>query len=236
MALSGHVLGNARLHPRLSGLRVNQRQACSSHSRGLPASTSTRRKRRGRGSTPSYILRCRIPTAAIPRASSSMRARGIHLVRSRERRARVRRPCHRAQDGPAKTNVFHVFMSHLHWDHIMGFPFFAPAYMPGNRIRIYGCHEALEHAFRRQQAPPSSRSFLAARGAGSSSCTLEPGRAHEIAGSSVTPKLQMPFRRLYGYRFERGGKDRRLLTDSEHKLDDSRRDARSSSSSARPTS
>ena len=40
---------------------------------------------------------------------------------------------------------FHVLMSHLHWDHIMGFPFFTPAYIPGHRIRIYGCHAELEH-------------------------------------------------------------------------------------------
>jgi len=45
---------------------------------------------------------------------------------------------------------FHIFMSHVHWDHIMGFPFFMPAYIPGNRVRIYGCHAALDEAFRRQ--------------------------------------------------------------------------------------
>src|SRR5262249_57141458 len=33
---------------------------------------------------------------------------------------------------PGRSSVFHVFMSHTHWDHIMGFPFFMPAYMPGN--------------------------------------------------------------------------------------------------------
>src|SRR5688572_13768936 len=27
-----------------------------------------------------------------------------------------------ATHGPRKANTFHVFMSHLHWDHIMGFP------------------------------------------------------------------------------------------------------------------
>jgi phosphoribosyl 1,2-cyclic phosphodiesterase len=32
----------------------------------------------------------------------------------------------------------HLFFSHLHWDHIQGFPFFGPAYVPGNRLHIYG--------------------------------------------------------------------------------------------------
>ena len=52
--------------------------------------------------------------------------------------------------------VVNIFMSHMHWDHIMGFPFFGPAYVPGTKIRIHGCHEVLEQAFRLQQSPPCS--------------------------------------------------------------------------------
>ena len=29
-------------------------------------------------------------------------------------------------------------ITHTHWDHIQGFPFFAPAYEAGNRVRIFG--------------------------------------------------------------------------------------------------
>jgi CheY-like chemotaxis protein len=32
----------------------------------------------------------------------------------------------------------HLFVTHTHWDHIQGFPFFAPAYVPGFEITIYG--------------------------------------------------------------------------------------------------
>lgn len=31
-----------------------------------------------------------------------------------------------------------LFITHTHWDHIQGFPFFAPAYTPGFEITIYG--------------------------------------------------------------------------------------------------
>lgn len=31
-----------------------------------------------------------------------------------------------------------LLISHTHWDHIQGFPFFVPAYVPGNRIDICG--------------------------------------------------------------------------------------------------
>ncbi len=34
--------------------------------------------------------------------------------------------------------VYHIFLSHTHWDHIQGIPFFQPAYMPGSQIHFYG--------------------------------------------------------------------------------------------------
>lgn len=32
----------------------------------------------------------------------------------------------------------HLFFSHVHWDHIQGFPFFVPAFIPGNTFYLYG--------------------------------------------------------------------------------------------------
>ena len=32
----------------------------------------------------------------------------------------------------------HLFISHTHWDHIQGLPFFGPAYVKGNKLVIYG--------------------------------------------------------------------------------------------------
>jgi len=31
----------------------------------------------------------------------------------------------------------HIFLSHTHWDHIQGFPFFWPAFVEGNDLTIY---------------------------------------------------------------------------------------------------
>lgn len=31
-----------------------------------------------------------------------------------------------------------IFITHTHWDHIQGFPFFAPAFIRGNQFRLYG--------------------------------------------------------------------------------------------------
>lgn len=112
---------------------------------------------------------------------------------------------------------FHVFMSHLHWDHIMGFPFFAPAYIPGQKLRIYGCHAELEHAFRRQQDVPSFPVGFEYLGADIEFIVLEPGRAVEIAGYWVTPRLQLHGGDSYAYRFERNGRTVVYSTDAEHK-------------------
>ena len=54
-------------------------------------------------------------------------------------------PCGRGQ------GEVHLFISHTHWDHLMGFPFFVPAYVPGNRITVYGCHDRLRERFEIQQ-------------------------------------------------------------------------------------
>jgi phosphoribosyl 1,2-cyclic phosphodiesterase len=124
-----------------------------------------------------------------------------------------------ARHGPRTPNTFHVFMSHLHWDHIMGFPFFTPAYIPGNHIRIYGCHRELEAAFRRQQDPPSFPVNFDYLGARIEFVALQPGQRYDIGGLRVTPKLQLHAGDSYGYRFERGGKVVVYSTDSEHKLD-----------------
>ncbi|MGL6284701.1 MAG: MBL fold metallo-hydrolase [Microcoleaceae cyanobacterium] len=32
----------------------------------------------------------------------------------------------------------HLFFSHTHWDHIQGFPFFVPAFIPVNKFNVYG--------------------------------------------------------------------------------------------------
>lgn len=37
--------------------------------------------------------------------------------------------------GPIKADIF---LSHTHWDHIMGFPFFTPIYIPGTVLRVHG--------------------------------------------------------------------------------------------------
>ena len=43
-----------------------------------------------------------------------------------------------AKEFRGRALTIHLFISHTHWDHIQGFPFFVPAYSPGTTLHIYG--------------------------------------------------------------------------------------------------
>lgn len=124
-----------------------------------------------------------------------------------------------ARFGPSG-QTYHIFMSHLHWDHMMGFPFFTPVYIPGNRIVIHGCHANIEEAFRRQQSAPGFPVDFSMLGAKIEFDRMKPGETREIAGLRVTAKLQKHGGDSYGYRFEHEGRAVVYSTDSEHQLED----------------
>jgi phosphoribosyl 1,2-cyclic phosphodiesterase len=134
---------------------------------------------------------------------SGARPFGVHVLAKQARK-------------PATVNIF---MSHVHWDHIMGFPFFGPAYVPGTKIRIHGCHDVLEQAFRLQQSPPCFPVEWEQLGAAIEFVKLEPDKPYRINDVTVTPHLQLHGGDSYGYRFERDGKAVIYSTDSEHKLE-----------------
>ena len=121
------------------------------------------------------------------------------------------------EHGRGRKHCFNVFLSHPHWDHIMGFPFFCHAYVSGNHIRIYGCHNVLSEALHNQQADPCFPVDFRLLAATIEFITLEPGRTYEVAGLSVTSLKQFHSGDSYGYRFSRGGKSIVYSTDCEHK-------------------
>ena len=125
-----------------------------------------------------------------------------------------------ARHGAASPQTYHVFVSHLHWDHIMGLPFFTPAYIPGNRVVFYGGHAGLEAALRRQQEQPSFPVGFSTFGAKIEFVQLTPGVPLEVAGLRVDSKLQRHSGDSYAYRFEHEGRAVVSSTDSEHTLTD----------------
>ncbi len=116
--------------------------------------------------------------------------------------------------------TLHILLSHTHWDHIMGFPFFEPAYVPGNQIVLYGGHEDLEARIRHQQDPAHFPVSLEDMSADFFFVHLEVGRNYRIAGFSVEVLKQFHPGASYGYRIQRKGRVLVYSTDSEYERTD----------------
>jgi phosphoribosyl 1,2-cyclic phosphodiesterase len=123
------------------------------------------------------------------------------------------------RSGKTSPAVVHLFLSHLHWDHIQGFPFFVPAYIPGNRIQIYGCHPGLQQAFENQQQPMHFPVGLHEMRAEISFHLLDTDQTYRIGGFDVKAIAQQHPGTSYGYAFVKEGKKLVYSTDAEHKED-----------------
>jgi anti-anti-sigma factor len=119
-------------------------------------------------------------------------------------------PCGRGQC------TLHLLMSHCHWDHIQGFPMFMPAFVPGNRIFIYGVHD-VERALKRQQdilTWPVSLSYMQAE---KEFVKLQPEQAFSIGRVKINTLLNNHRNDAYSYRLEDQHSVLVYATDAEYK-------------------
>jgi phosphoribosyl 1,2-cyclic phosphodiesterase len=115
--------------------------------------------------------------------------------------------------------TFHFFISHLHWDHIQGFPFFMPLYESKQTIIIHGCHSEMEAAFSRQMMSPHFPvSWDAVKGNVKFDVHSD-GKPFDVCGFHVSAIQQNHPGVSYGYRFEKAGKTVVYSTDCEHAED-----------------
>jgi ribonuclease BN (tRNA processing enzyme) len=113
----------------------------------------------------------------------------------------------------------HLFLTHTHWDHIMGFPFFTPIFIPGSEINVYSPvnyeEESLESIMGYQL---SYRHFPVRQSELSATLRYRELREETLdleGGMRVTTKfLNHPILTL-GYRFEYEGKRVVTLYDNE---------------------
>ena len=114
-----------------------------------------------------------------------------------------------------------ILLSHTHLDHIQGFPFFIPAFIPGNRIRVYGgpvassnLKDILEGQLHATFSPICGLSNFSA----SIDITELDSQPLAIDGTIVSHGA-MPHRGMdtTAYRIEEDGKAMVYMTDVEHK-------------------
>lgn len=125
-----------------------------------------------------------------------------------------------SRSGPQRATFL---FSHLHWDHVQGFPFFGPAWHPGSQLTLYGPGDGgdaqLREVLSRQMSVPNFPVPLAAM-----KSRLEFGAARAAQRFEVGPFAVTPFEVPHpngclGYRIEADGSSFVYMTDVELDLE-----------------
>jgi phosphoribosyl 1,2-cyclic phosphodiesterase len=117
--------------------------------------------------------------------------------------------------------VSHMLLTHTHWDHIMGFPFFVPAYNPENSFSIMAGHlneqGGIKKILSSQMNNPMFPVPLEAMQADLKFEDFDPGDSFQLFDdlNIRTAPLNHP-NGATGYRIEHGGKSAVYVTDTEH--------------------
>ena len=113
----------------------------------------------------------------------------------------------------------HIFFSHVHWDHIQGFPFFDPAFVKGNTIHLYGGNNVsrtLEETLAGQMDHPSFPVHLTDMGAKMTFNDLAEGQVLQIDDVKISTARGNHPNGVWIYRVDHGGKSIVYATDTEH--------------------
>ena len=122
----------------------------------------------------------------------------------------------RMKSGPRHSTIL---LSHLHWDHVAGLPFFTPIYVPGHRVEIatgpngvMSAEESIRSLFKAPFFPVDYATI-------SDQVSVRELRANDkftIGDITITmAKLNHPDP-VYGFRLEHGGQSIVYATDTEH--------------------
>ncbi|NEP17479.1 MAG: MBL fold metallo-hydrolase [Leptolyngbya sp. SIO4C1] len=118
---------------------------------------------------------------------------------------------------PVKGNLF---FTHSHWDHIQGFPFFVPAFVPGNTFNIYGAiapnGSTIEQRLNDQMLHPNFPVPLQIMAAQLKFCDLEIGETVRIGDIRVDNALLNHPGESVGYRVQYKNFTAAYITDTEH--------------------
>lgn len=121
----------------------------------------------------------------------------------------------------------HVLLSHYHWDHLIGLPFFAPMFFKGNRVVFYGADDgdlqaSIERLFTSVYSPIKGTANLSAD---ITYRRIEQGNTKkEIAGFDVTTAQTCHPTKTLAFRVEDG--DSSVVYATDHEAGDEEADRR----------
>jgi len=112
-----------------------------------------------------------------------------------------------------KAGHFHIFLSHFHWDHILGLPFFGPGYNPAVKMDFYSPKGGLEKILSDQMTQPYFPINLEAMGAKKTFHYMD--KPFEVCGRAITAKKMNHPGGSYAYCVNENGKRFIYATDTE---------------------
>lgn len=104
-----------------------------------------------------------------------------------------------------------VLISHSHWDHIQGLPFFIPNFIPGNTLRLHGAFDPVSgKGVEQVMSVQLQYSYFPVREAEMKArieyITLTPNESFQIGSATITPYMMNHPVIDFGYRIEANGK------------------------------
>jgi len=120
-----------------------------------------------------------------------------------------------SQGGPVDLTVL---LSHVHWDHIQGLPFFAPIYSPGTKLLVAGgvTTTPLRDTLRRQMSAPNFPVDWNQLPASIDCAELHDGEVLHVGEAEVRVARANHPDAVFAYRVEHGGHSVVYATDTEH--------------------
>lgn len=126
------------------------------------------------------------------------------------------------QGGSAVRRNTSILLSHVHWDHIQGLPFFSPIYVPGWELEVISGPNGimpLEEVLRRQMSPPFFPVAFDDLASRVRAVDARPGTMFPVGADKdvvvTMARLNHPDP-VYGYRIEWNGRSVVYATDTEH--------------------
>ncbi len=123
-----------------------------------------------------------------------------------------------ARDFGKGQGVAHIFLTHAHWDHLQGYPFFLPAYVPGNKLIFYAVNYNPQLYLEHQQVAPMYFPIPPnAMSADKEFVQLREGETVQIGRTVVSSLALYHPGTAYAYRFDDGESVFVFASDGEYK-------------------